>query len=317
MRDDIKEYNTVENVAKKFCEAVKKGKSEIVKPYFYEHACFFGQLNEKTYQSGSIEEFYKTIDTNGASSTYNLNNVVNMKINSYATGDKVDKYNITNSTNIRMKDSTGNDTYTLTNVINNDWNNYLIYEEKGNDIYNLKNSSMYIHEWLGDDTYTIDNLKNANKIWDEAGSNDKLTISGLNAKNVFFMANFRKIGTDKCVANGDFYIFDKTQKDGFLILKDYLATRTDGGYTYYKTDGSYGNGLIETMYAGKAKLSELAESFVEDTSDAQIQQLGSAVSSWLATANNGNGYADVGTMLESGNTTDINDFISTFSTALS
>ena len=66
VRDDIKEYNAVENVAKKFCEAVKAGKSEIVKPYFYEKACFFGQLNEQTYQSGSIEEFYKTIDTFGA-----------------------------------------------------------------------------------------------------------------------------------------------------------------------------------------------------------------------------------------------------------
>jgi hypothetical protein len=60
MRDDIKEYNAVENVAKKFCEAVSRGQSEIVKPYFYEKASFFGQLNEETYQSGSIEEFYKT-----------------------------------------------------------------------------------------------------------------------------------------------------------------------------------------------------------------------------------------------------------------
>jgi hypothetical protein len=66
MRDDIKEYNSVEAVAKKFCEAVKAGESEIVKPYFYEKACFFGQLNEQTYQSGPIEEFYKTIDTFGA-----------------------------------------------------------------------------------------------------------------------------------------------------------------------------------------------------------------------------------------------------------
>ena len=66
MRDDIKEYNAVEFVAKKFCEAVKAGKSEIVKSYFYEKAVFFGQLNEETYQSGSIEEFFKTIDTFGA-----------------------------------------------------------------------------------------------------------------------------------------------------------------------------------------------------------------------------------------------------------
>ncbi len=66
MREDIKEYNQVEFVAKKFCEAVKKGDSSIVKPYFYEKACFFGQLNEKVYQSGAIQEFYDTIDKFGA-----------------------------------------------------------------------------------------------------------------------------------------------------------------------------------------------------------------------------------------------------------
>ncbi len=66
MREDIKEFNAVEQVARKFCEAVKKGDSTIVKPYFYEKACFFGQLNEQTYQSGSIDEFYKTIDSFGA-----------------------------------------------------------------------------------------------------------------------------------------------------------------------------------------------------------------------------------------------------------
>ena len=59
-------YYHLHQVARKFCEAVKAGKSEIVKPYFYEKASFFGQLNETTYQSGSIEEFYTTIDTFGA-----------------------------------------------------------------------------------------------------------------------------------------------------------------------------------------------------------------------------------------------------------
>lgn len=66
MRDDIKEFNAVETVARKFIEAVKNGNSEIVKPYFYEKAVFFGQLNEQTYQSGDIQEFYNTIDKMGA-----------------------------------------------------------------------------------------------------------------------------------------------------------------------------------------------------------------------------------------------------------
>ncbi|MCD8378437.1 MAG: nuclear transport factor 2 family protein, partial [Candidatus Gastranaerophilales bacterium] len=66
MRDDIKEFNAVEAVAGKFIEAVKSGNSEIVKPYFYEKAVFFGQLNEKEYQAGSIQLFYETIDKMGA-----------------------------------------------------------------------------------------------------------------------------------------------------------------------------------------------------------------------------------------------------------
>ncbi|MBR1733938.1 MAG: nuclear transport factor 2 family protein [Alphaproteobacteria bacterium] len=66
MREQIDEYNKVENVAKKFIEAVKNGDSKIVKPYFYEKAVFFGQLNEKEYQSGDIQGFYDTIDKMGA-----------------------------------------------------------------------------------------------------------------------------------------------------------------------------------------------------------------------------------------------------------
>ena len=66
MREQIEEFNAVENLARKFIEAVKNGNSEIVKPYFYEKASFFGQLNETEYQSGSIQGFYETIDQMGA-----------------------------------------------------------------------------------------------------------------------------------------------------------------------------------------------------------------------------------------------------------
>ena len=66
MREQIEEFNAVEKLAKKFIEAVKNGNSEIVKPYFYEKAVFFGQLNEKEYQSGAIQQFYDTIDNMGA-----------------------------------------------------------------------------------------------------------------------------------------------------------------------------------------------------------------------------------------------------------
>lgn len=61
MREQIEEFNRVENLAKKFIEAVKNGDSSIVRPYFYDKACFLGQLNEKEYQSGAIQLFYETI----------------------------------------------------------------------------------------------------------------------------------------------------------------------------------------------------------------------------------------------------------------
>ena len=66
MREQIEEFNAVENIARKFIQAVHDGNSEIVKPYFYEKASFFGKLNEKEYQSGSIQLFYETIDKMGA-----------------------------------------------------------------------------------------------------------------------------------------------------------------------------------------------------------------------------------------------------------
>lgn len=66
MREQIEEFNAVENLARKFIEAVKNGDSNIIKPYFYDKACFFGQLNEEEYQSGSIQLFYETVDKMGA-----------------------------------------------------------------------------------------------------------------------------------------------------------------------------------------------------------------------------------------------------------
>lgn len=66
MREQLEEFNKVAFIAEKFIEAVKNGNSKIVKPYFYEKASFFGQLNEKEYQSGSIQGFYDTIDKMGS-----------------------------------------------------------------------------------------------------------------------------------------------------------------------------------------------------------------------------------------------------------
>lgn len=69
MREDFCEYKKVEEIAEKFIEAVKNGKSEIVKPYFHENAVIFGQLDKDTIQAGSIQSFYDGIDKAGACGT--------------------------------------------------------------------------------------------------------------------------------------------------------------------------------------------------------------------------------------------------------
>jgi len=65
MREDFSEYTVVENIARKFIEAVKTGNSEIVKPYFHENAVIFGQLDKDTIQEGTIKQFYEGIDKMG------------------------------------------------------------------------------------------------------------------------------------------------------------------------------------------------------------------------------------------------------------
>ena len=47
MRADMKEYAEVENVARKFAEAVREGKGAICRPYFLDSAKVFGYLDGK------------------------------------------------------------------------------------------------------------------------------------------------------------------------------------------------------------------------------------------------------------------------------
>ena len=58
MKADISEYQKVEEVARKFIEGVKNGKSEILKGIFHEKACIFGRLNKDVTEEGSITSLY-------------------------------------------------------------------------------------------------------------------------------------------------------------------------------------------------------------------------------------------------------------------
>ncbi|MBQ9254721.1 MAG: nuclear transport factor 2 family protein [Bacteroidales bacterium] len=65
MRSSIEDYNAVVKAAEKFTRSVAEGNSKYAKELFTEDACLFGFLNGEL-ERGSIEQFYKNVDTVGA-----------------------------------------------------------------------------------------------------------------------------------------------------------------------------------------------------------------------------------------------------------
>ena len=62
MKADIYEFQKVEEVARKFIEGVKNGKSEMLKGIFHEKACIFGGLNKDVTEEGSITSLYNGVE---------------------------------------------------------------------------------------------------------------------------------------------------------------------------------------------------------------------------------------------------------------
>ena len=62
MRSEIKEYQAVEEAAKKFVKSVAEGNSAYAKELFIDEAVLFGYLDGKL-EHGSIEQFYQNVDT--------------------------------------------------------------------------------------------------------------------------------------------------------------------------------------------------------------------------------------------------------------
>ena len=69
MRDQIKEYEAVAAAAGKFVKSVAEGNSEYAKTLFTEDAVLFGMLNG-VLEHGSIEQFYRNVDTVGAGNNF-------------------------------------------------------------------------------------------------------------------------------------------------------------------------------------------------------------------------------------------------------
>lgn len=69
MRSSIADYNAVVEAASKFTRSVAEGNSKYAKELFTEDACLFGFLNGKL-ERGSIEQFYRNVDTVGAGENF-------------------------------------------------------------------------------------------------------------------------------------------------------------------------------------------------------------------------------------------------------
>ena len=69
MRDQLKEYEAVHEAAMKFVRSVAEGNSKYAKELFTDEAVLFGILNGEL-EHGSIEQFYKNVDTVGSDANF-------------------------------------------------------------------------------------------------------------------------------------------------------------------------------------------------------------------------------------------------------
>ena len=108
----------------------------------------------------------------------------------------------------------------------------------------------------------------------------------------------------KGVYDGSLIILDKAQ-NGFVLVENYFQTMALAGQkTILPT---YGDGAIESVYAGKSNVSGDIMSYAQTGFSA----IKSEVAQWLTD----NGYNCVYDMIDDGNVDALTDFISTFTTA--
>lgn len=69
MRDTIKEYEAVAKAAENFVKSVAEGNSAYAKQLFTDDAVLFGIL-DGVLEHGSIEQFYRNVDTVGAGDNF-------------------------------------------------------------------------------------------------------------------------------------------------------------------------------------------------------------------------------------------------------
>ena len=85
MRASIEEYKAVEKAAMKFVQSVAEGNSSYAKELFIDEAVLFGFLDGEL-EHGSIEQFYRNVDTVGPDSGFKARiDVVDVEVHGLST----------------------------------------------------------------------------------------------------------------------------------------------------------------------------------------------------------------------------------------
>ena len=183
----------------------------------------------------------------GGNDTYNLSNVqqgnISPNTNQYNITDYAgkDKYNISNGSKIRIND-TNTDKKTSADKYNISSNSQtIIFDDAGNDVYNVNTSRAYITDELGNDKYAIVDGNNfyksgvtvSPKITDKAG-NDSYKISNSKVDD----------------------LTDNAGKDTYTISSNSIAKITDKSASNdtYKINGMNNQVKIDDQGGTKDKL---------------------------------------------------------------
>ena len=184
--------------------------------------------------------FYNIYDNGKSSDVYKMEYTDNLVI--HDDGGK-NKFNIKNSKSTILYAENFKDVYNLTNTQN------FSVDDLGTtvgDTYTITNSSGYLTDYGGNDSYTLSQLltKQGINITDKGGTKDKLTLKGLNKNDIVIMANVGKNGYE----DNTLILYSKSN-GGFVVVNDFFTGATTGDIT------GFGDGKIETMKAGKKTLS--------------------------------------------------------------
>lgn len=209
-----------------------------------------GAYDKKTKVTTYVTDF-KIEDRSGENDTYNFDRVMgklgfdknNLENQTYHIKDENgnEKYNIKNSSMIKIQDKGGNDSYTFTDMVSVNEDCSYIVDANGDDKYNVKNGyDLHTYDNDGNDKYTYNNVSNLN-IEDKNStysSDEILDINTYSIKNSTYA-----------------YIYTEDSTDTYKFVNSKEITIEDTGYSndIYSFTGSKTDAVNVTDFGGDDK----------------------------------------------------------------